>query len=222
MESKLGHGVYSFSEAAQLTELRIARVREWFRGHKRGDARKGVVFCGDYTPVGGDFAISFFDLVDVFVAGQLREHGVSMQTVRKVFARLGADLGTKHPFCRQELESDGREVFLRGIDDCGKDELVEVLTRQRVFPEIILPFLKKIDYDRVRLLALRWRIADQIVIDPSICFGKPVVIGTRIPTGVLAAAFNANHRDFDLVADWYGITPEQVRSAVQFENKLAA
>jgi uncharacterized protein (DUF433 family) len=180
------------------------------------------LFAGDFDPVGGDVAVSFLDLIDVFVAGQLREHGVALQTVRRVYQRMGKDLNTPHPFSRQELLSDGKAVFMRGLDAAGEEELVEVLTRQRVFPQIILPFLKQIDYDHLTILARRWRVAESVVIDPGICLGKPIVAEAGIATAVLASAYEANGRNADCVADWYSAWPEQVLAAVKFERGLAA
>jgi len=180
------------------------------------------MFTGDYEPIEGDFAVSFYDLVDVYVAGQLRDHGVSLQTLRKVYARMRDDLNTDHPFCRRELLSDGRIVFMRAVDAAGKEQLTEVLTRQGVFPKIILPFLKTIDYDSVRLLAARWHIADLVVVDPTICFGTPIVEATGIPTHILAAAYQANGQKADFVAQWYNVNPKDVVAAVKFESSLAA
>jgi uncharacterized protein (DUF433 family) len=221
MSAVLGQGVYTFREAARLVGLRPDRVREWFRGRGNQDGRLPV-FAGDYEPVDGDFAISFLDLVDVFVAGQLREHGVALQTLRRVYKRMQQDLNAEHPFCRRELLSDGKVVFMQGLDAQGREELMEVLTRQKVFPEVLLPFLKRIDYEQVKLLARRWRIADSVVVDPAICFGKPVVEAVSIPTAVLASAYRANKKDADLVADWYGVHPDHVLAAVTFESNLAA
>ena len=132
MTALLGNGVYTFREAARLTGLKPSRVREWFR--------RKPIFHSDYEPVDGDIAISFHDLVDVFVAGQLREHGVTMQTVRKVYDRMAKDLATTHAFCRKELLTDGKKVFLQSIGNDGEPNLVEVLTKQGVFAEFILPF----------------------------------------------------------------------------------
>lgn len=221
MTTMLGHGVYNFREAAQLTKLKRARVSEWFRGRPVASTRKPI-FLGDYRPVDGDYALSFHDLIDLFVAGQLREHGVSLQTLRRVYQRLQLDLRTKHPFCRRELLSDGKTVFLRGLDEHGQEELAEVLTRQRVFPHILLPFLQKIDYDGATVLARRWRIADLVVLDPAICFGKPIIEPAGITTAVLADAYHANDKDAELVADWYNVHPDHVRAAVKFEGSLAA
>src|SRR5262249_7176964 len=179
----LGHGVYSIPEAAKLTHLRPRRVREWFAG--RGGAREGV-FRSDYQPVHGDRAISFLDLVELFVAGQLRDHGVSLQALRKVYKALEGDLRTRHPFCRREILTDGKKVFVLGLDARGADEMVEVLSRQKVFVEILLPFLKRIDYDSVTHLAKKWFVTDQVVLDPNICLGKPIVEQVGIATAILA------------------------------------
>lgn len=206
----LGNGVYSLSEAARLTGLPVGRVREWF-GRSR-------MFQGDFQRVDGDRAISFFDLIDVFVAGQLREHGVSLQKVRKVYSELAREMRTDHPFCRTELLSDGKDVFSRFEEG---ELLVDVLSKQGFFSKIILPFLKSIEYD-ANHLARRWKIADRVVIDPEICYGAPIVESVAVPTSVLAKSYAANGRDAAKVADFYGVNSKDVMAAVNFESGLAA
>ncbi len=217
----LGRGVYSLPEAARLTRLKTQRVREWFRGRRQLLSRKPV-FRGDYQSISGDNAISFLDLVDLFVVGQLRDHGVPLQSLRKVHAQLKKDLKTPHPFCRKEVLSDGKKVFTLGLDEQNKAEMIEVLTHQRVFAEILLPFLKRIDYDATTRLARRWCIADMVVIDPAICLGKPIIGEVGIATSILAAAYHANKNDAEVVADWYNIHSKHVIAAVDFERSLAA
>jgi len=221
MRTMLGNGVYGYREAARLTRVKRACIREWFR-IRAARAKWLSVFRSDYKPVERDHAISFLDLIDVFVTGQLREHGVSLQTLRRVHTRLQDELNTPHPFCRRELLSDGRIVFTRGMDEKGQEELKEVLTHQKVFPQIILPFLKRIDYDEVSKLAERWRIARLVVIDPRICFGKPVVEEYSIPTAVLSDAYRANNHDAELVADWFNVNADYVLAAVEFESNMVA
>jgi uncharacterized protein (DUF433 family) len=221
METMLGNGVYGYREAARLTGLKPERVREWFRTRSTS-VKRPPVFSSDYKAIDGGRAISFLDLIDVFIAGQLREHGVSLQTLRGVYVRLQAELNAKHPFCRSELLSDGKIVFTRGMDDKGQEELKEVLTLQKVFPQIILPFLKRIDYGEVTELAERWHIARLVVIDPRICFGKPIVEAYSIPTTVLADAYQANGQDAERVADWFNVNAEHVLAAVEFESNMAA
>jgi uncharacterized protein (DUF433 family) len=221
MQSILGHGVYGLAEAARLTRLPVSKVREWFTGRST-DHGLLPVFSSDYESVGVDRAISFLDLIELFIAGRLREQGVSLQSLRKVRAQLQRDLATPHPFCRREVLSDGKKVFVLGLDRDGQEEMIEVLTRQRVFAEILLPFLKRIDYDAITQLASKWSIADRIVIDPALCLGKPIVEEVGIRTRILASAFEANGNDSEHVADWYGVLAVHVLAAVEFESSLAA
>ncbi len=206
----LGRGLYTFREAARLTGLKHTRVREWFRCRP--------LVHSDIAPVGHDFAMSFHDLIDVFVAGSLRDSGISMQAVRRVHERMQSDLGVLHPFCHQEFLADGKRIFVK----YGDDRLVDVLRHQGVFEQIIRPFLKKMDYDALTLLAQLWRIGSGIVIDPQICFGAPVVESVSIPTAILAASLGANKGDTELIANWYGVKKADILAASQFERRLAA
>ncbi len=221
MTTMLGNGVYTCSEAARLTGLKKARIREWFR-EESAKSNGPPRFRSDYEPVEGDLAISFLDLIDVFVAGHLREHGLSLQTLRGVYARLAKELSSGHPFGRQEMLSDGKGLFTQGMDVKGGEERKEVLTRQKVFQRVILPFLKTIDYGPESKLAERWHIAPGVVLDPRICFGTPIVEAVSVPTAILAAAYRANDEDAEAVASWYNVHANHVIAAVQFESKMAA
>lgn len=214
----LGKGVYTYSDAAKLTRLRTQRVRDWFLG--RGD--RSHVFSGDYANSTEEKILSFRDLIEVFIGGQLRERGVSLQTIRKIHHALVKRWSTEHPFCRQEIRTSGTEVFTVGLDEHGREEIAEVLALQRAFPEVIKPFLDQLDYDSANLLAARWHIFNGVVIDPDICFGQPIIEAAGIPTHILATAFHANGQRLKSVADWYGVSMEDVESAVKFENQLAA
>lgn len=216
----IGKGVYSFSDASRLTGLKSSRVREWFT--PRSSSAISSIFESDFSGQTEQHLISFLDLVDVFVAGQLREHGVSLQTLRKVYATLEIESGYDHPFGRRELLTDGKNIFVAGLDKNGQDEVFDALTRQKAFPRIILPFLRTLDYASDSNLARRWKIDKGIVIDPDICFGQPVVESKGIPTHIIAKAMEANNMDAHVVADWYGMQSAQVKSAYNFERRLAS
>ena len=68
MVTMLGRGVYNFREVATLTGLSPGRVRDWFRGRHPEKDRKPL-FDGDYPPVNDQYALSFHDLIDVYVVG---------------------------------------------------------------------------------------------------------------------------------------------------------
>jgi uncharacterized protein (DUF433 family) len=220
MTPMLGNGVYSFKEVATLAGLKPRRVRELFRGRPSRSGRQPVL-RGDYEPAEGDQALSFRDLVEAYVAGHLQDHGVPLATLREVHQRLEADLRTPHPFCRQELLTKGEALLLGAIESVGRGKLAEALRDRGFFAQVLLPFLKALEYDRKKL-ARRWRIADSVVVDPGIRFGAPIIEDTGIPTYILAAAYHANQEDSELVASLYNVKPEHVLAAVRFERELAA
>lgn len=213
----LGKGVYSLAEAAQYTKLPYRRVWSWFRPNDENGATGFL--CTDYDRLENRAAISFHDLIDVLVAGQFRERGLSLQRIRAAYEQLKADFDTVHPFCRNELFTDGKNVFARVANELNDECLFEVISRQNFFPKIMLPHLRKIEYDTETSLALRWAVAPGIVLDPQIALGKPVLRGTGKTTYVIANAFHANNRNVDLVADAFGIETEDVLNAVDFEER---
>lgn len=212
----LGHGLYTYGEAARLTNLSARRVRTWFSAPETGSFRHGRVLQRDY---GTESLISFLDLIEVAVAGHMRQLGISLVSIRKARSSLASYLQTHHPFSHRQLYTDGEKVFVRLEKDAEKHpELIEVISHQHAIPEVLMPYLERVDYDAVSLLARQWNIANGVVIDPARSFGKPIVADCAIPTSVLAAAYAANQQDAEVVAEWYSVTPDNVRAAVEFER----
>ncbi len=209
---ELGRGVYDLAEAARYTRLNYSTVRSWFHGK----ADREPVFRGDYGRVRGDYAISFFDLVDLLVAGQLRAAGVTMRIVRASYEVLQSDIGTSHPFCHERIYTDGKRVIVAVASQIGDARLLDVVSRQQLFTSI-RSVLKSIDY-RTKL-AMLWKISNGVVIDPRRSFGKPVVAGTGVTTFVLANQFHANAGNVELVADLYAVGRRDVLNAVDFEER---
>lgn len=215
----LGRGVYSFKEAADLTNLKPSRVREWFTD--RSEGQSASIFKSDFDGQTSERLISFLDLIDVFIAGRLRSQGLSLQALRRNYKAIQDALGINHAFSQKKLLTDGKRLFIVGLDGKDREEVVDVLTKQKAFPKIILPFLKKLDFDPESHLATRWRISPGVVINPQICFGQPIVEGCGIPTNILAKAMKAN-KDVNRVAHWYGVSASHVTIASHFEARRAA
>ena len=97
----LGQGVYTVAEVSKLTELHPSRVRSWFRPRSDGSG-VGPVFKSDYQPVGDDYAVSFFDLIDVLVAGTFRDRfNVPMGVVRRARYVVTGTAWNEAPFLPQ-------------------------------------------------------------------------------------------------------------------------
>jgi uncharacterized protein (DUF433 family) len=215
----LGNGIYAYPEAARLTGVHTQTVRAWFLGRKKHGEPigGGAVFNSEY---GDDPAISFLDLIEVLVAGQLRNAGVSLSVIRKSFLAISKHLSTLHPFSREELVTDGKNIFLHTAVDAQADLLVELFRKQHFFHKVMKPYLSRVSYDKGTKLARSWQIMDGVVVDPRRSLGKPVVDAAGIPASILAKAFFANGQDSAKVADWYGVAVEDVEIATRFSGEF--
>jgi uncharacterized protein (DUF433 family) len=60
---------------------------------------------------------------------------------------------------------------------------------------------------------------DQILVDPAVCHGRPVIRGTRVPVSVVVGSL-AGGMTFEEVQREYDLTPADIRAALQFANEL--
>jgi uncharacterized protein (DUF433 family) len=217
----LGRGVYTTAEAARLTRLRSARVREWFRGRESPSRVFRPVFQSDYPVLHEEYAISFLDLIELNIAGKLREARITLPYLRKSYNSLREKYG-EHPFCRRQVYVGGRKIFTQGLNEAESAHFLEAISDQWYMSTITKPFLDKIEYDPETLQASKWKIAPLVVVDPKYRFGKPIVEEIGITTNVLSRSYYANGEDAETVAQWYGIAGRHVTAAVDFENSLAA
>jgi uncharacterized protein (DUF433 family) len=217
----LGKGVYTISEAARLTKLRAARASEWFRGRQAPSRIVRPVFDSDYPTVNDEYAISFLDLIELNIAGKLREAHITLPYLRKSYKYLKEKFGD-HPFCQRQIFIDGKTIFTQGLNEEESAHFLQAITDQWYMSTIKKPFLEKIEYDPITKQASRWNIADQIVVDPKYRFGKPFVAGTGLSTSVLFHSYYANGEDAEAVAKWFGVERRHVIAAVDFENDLAS
>jgi uncharacterized protein (DUF433 family) len=219
MAERLGNGVYSFPEAAKLAGVNQSTLRSWFT-HAIG---RHPLLTSDYDPVAGKYAISFLDLIDAKVAIALKvDLGVSTQRVRRVYQALQEMLSDSHPFARDEILHDGRNIWVKTVGKLGEDQFVEVLRRQHGFPQVVRTFLRTLSYGPRDHLATEWSIARGVAVNPDFCFGKPTTRSSRCSTRVLFTAYKANDEDEGAVAAWYGVSTAEVRDSVAFESGRAA
>jgi uncharacterized protein (DUF433 family) len=59
------------------------------------------------------------------------------------------------------------------------------------------------------------------VLDPRVCFGRPHIAGTGVPTTALYGPVAAGD-DPRLVAQWFRVDLSQVEAAVAYERELRA
>lgn len=218
----LGNGIYNYSEVAHILGLTAQRVSAWFTGWPSGT---GPVLKRDYDGVLAEGnVLSFLDLIDTLVMSKLRDQSVSLQTIRKVYAGFAKHFKTEHPFSRQELLTDdqGKHIFLSAANDMGDEVLIDIIRRQHAFPQILKPYLNRIDYDPRTHFARVLHLNDSgVILDPRRRYGKPIIDSCGMPTAILADSYDANGEDVDAVAEWYNVDPSDVETAVEFERSYS-
>jgi uncharacterized protein (DUF433 family) len=80
--------------------------------------------------------------------------------------------------------------------------------------------------DRRTMRDGEWRmaaveIAPRIVVDEKVCFGKPVIKGTRVPVYIVLAKL-AGGMTMEQVAEEYGITLEDIRAVLAYAASVIA
>lgn len=214
----LGNGIYSASECAHLLGVHPRKVLAWFRGWPHG---ADALLSSDYEKLFDKPSLSFLDFVDTAVVITLKErHGASTPLIRRLRKALKKEWNTKHPFAREEFYTDetGRRVFCTlASEDEGPPHLLEILEKQFAIAQVLLPFLKKVEYCSETRLAQVFNLTDRVILDPRRKYGKPIVRGTGMPTAILYQCFRET-RSAEIVADWYDVAPEDVDAAVRYEK----
>jgi len=60
----------------------------------------------------------------------------------------------------------------------------------------------------------------RVILDPSICHGKPVIRGSRVPVTVVVGSL-AGGMTFEEIEHEYDLTAEDIRAALKFVGELA-
>src|SRR5687768_9257582 len=107
----IDEGVYILAEVTQYTGVKPTTLRHWFM--RRPDGRgRGPIFRSDYERVGNDFALSFLNLIEAYVASVFKAREIKPAFIRRAHEILQAEMGTPHPFAHADLRAGGKRIIL--------------------------------------------------------------------------------------------------------------
>lgn len=236
--SVLGIGLYPLPEAARLVQLDARTARRWAEGYPyryQDEQRLSPGVMPLALPGAGKTRdLTFAELLTLRLVRAFRQHNLGLPTIKRVAERAAQDFDLATPFISKRFRTDGRKVFIElraetpADDTAGiprrERELIEVLTGQRAFADVVEPSLfANVDWNAD--LASRWWPLGKdrsVNLDPRVMFGAPRVADTSVPTAALAAAVRAEgggEAAADAVAGWYGVSPDHVMDAVRFETE---
>ncbi len=236
MQSReVGIGIYSLAEAARLIHAERRSLDRWMFGYDyrrkgadgdRHECHSDPLWQPQYEQqVAGEKVIGFRDLLELRIVREFVTHGVSMLVVRRCLdvAKELYGLGD-FPLSTRRFCTDGKTIFQEVVREGTEPEILDLRNRQYVIRDIIKPSLYAgIEYEGE--FARRWfpnTGKRDVVIDPDLQFGKPVLHDSGVPTAAVYAAYLAEGRDAVQVARMYEIPKRMVDAAVKFEERLAA
>lgn len=214
---------YGTEDAARYLHVRYQTLRYWILG---GASNEPVIQIAQKRPP----VLSFMDLLECWVLASLRhKEGIPMRNIRSAVETLRENYDSKHPLAEAEFETDG--VFLFIHDAIG---LVNLSKRdQRALEEIMKAYLRRIDRDvegiarrlypftRPEHLNSRLDAPKVVMIDPSVSFGRPVLINSGISTAVLASRYRGGDTVLALARE-YGRKPHEIEEAIRWEEGARA
>lgn len=228
----LARGFYTVRDAARLIEVGSAqRIRGWLNGYPRRKA--GPLLVRDYAPLGDAQELSFLDLMEVRFVEHFRDIGVKPQTLRQCLETARTRFNEDKPLLKQGVlfipTDDRRKVVVEEVMKPAAKEnrdkkLWNLVDRNYEFNDFIEGCLARgLTFDPETELTATWaprvREFPEIIIDPAIAYGQPIV-PRRVPTATLFDAWKAEGQEITAVADWYNVPADQVQMAVEFERLL--
>lgn len=222
-------GAYTVPEAAHYVQVPENTLRAWcygrsFKSRSTSTRQMPPLIEMADTKAG---LLSFFNLLEAHVVRSLRcDHALHMQKIRDAIEMRRALYDTPHPLLDRRLETAGLRIFLQEID-----HLVDLSHHGQIaIEEVFRAHLRRIEYDDAGLAAqffpFRQRALAQlakadpprvIVVNPHIAFGRPVLVGTRIPSAELAERWDAGDSIAAIAAD-YDQPPEAIETAIRWER----
>ena len=218
---------YSLTEASRYLLIPPATLRSWVAGRKY-PTDTGPRFFRPVIQLPDDVraGLSFVNLVEAHVLDAIRRHHqVSLSKIREAINYLRKHFSSKHPLAEQRFETDGIDLF---IDKFG--QLINVTqSGQIALRDLLNAHLHRIEHDAtgtaVRLYPFtRKRDLSEprsVVIDPHISYGRPVLVGTGIPTAAIAERYKAGE-SIDELAEDYGRSRNEIEEAIRCELWLEA
>jgi len=226
---------YTIQEAAHYLLIPRATLRSWVVGRYypiSGGSRKFFKPLV-HPPEPDRNVLSFVNLVEAHVLDAIRRvHQVRLPQVRRALEYLQKRYRKPHPLAEQEMLTDGRDLFIREYQN-----LVQISTDgQLAMREMLDAHLRRIERDagglalRLYPFTLKRPSVDRgasveeprnILIDPRISFGRPVLAGTGIPTSIIAERYKAGDSIGALARD-YAQEPARIEEAIRCELRLEA
>ena len=219
---------YTSWDAARYVRLPLRTVQNWSFGFGTYGGEPLIRVADPERHL-----LSFCNVAELHVLGALRRHHrVSPKKLRVVIRYLEETFESRHPLLTESMLTDGVSVFVERTGalinatrsgQLAMRKLMEAHLR-RIDPDVdglairLFPFVRHDPHTTRSPTALSAE-PRFISLDPRVRFGRPVIVGTGIPTEEVAERFRAGDTCSQL-AEEYGRPPQEIEEAIRCELTL--
>ena len=204
--------LYTFSATARYIGMSPATLAVWTKsGPQRAmapsDAQREPVVTALEVEKGDRRRIPFIGLIEATVVQAFRQTGLSMQRIRRALQVLERRGELEHALASQRLFTDGAEVLYDYASYSGDQQLrllTVVHTGQRVFHEVILEYLKRIDFgdDWATGLIIPVTKRRLLRVLPDVAGGDPLFVNGGAPLSAVYSRHRAGEPIASIAADF--------------------
>ena len=207
---------YRLSDAARYAGTSAQTIAHWHSRALPGSGHHALPSRTQRQP------LSYLQLIEVAIVATFRKFNVPLGNIAKTRHYMAQTFNSEFPFAEYRFKTDGYHLLMNLgeveptlptdnliVADAGGQLGWNAMMEDRLF---------EFDYDREYELALRWFVAgrqSQIVIDPRVSYGAPMVNG--IPTWVLKGRWVAGESILDIQED-FGLSENEIADALRFEG----
>ncbi len=221
-DPRIARAIFTLRETAGYLGIPPSTVHWWARSQVSSPP---LITC--FPTHGREATVPFIGFAEAFVLSSFREAGVPLQRIRPAVEVLTKEIGVEHALASRRLYTDGAEVLFDYAERHGDSEVMDLVvlrTSQRQFADVVKDYLRRIDYggdgwaDSVRLPTYA---NAEVVVDPRVAFGMPLVVDGGARVEDLVDRFNAGDSVADIAAD-FDVPAEQVEDVIRVASRAAA
>lgn len=217
--------LYSLAEVAYFLNIPKATLHRWC---SPGLSKKREVIEPLIIPADRESAFfSFYNLTEAHILSVItRFHRVKLPRVRGAVKELQilAMSNPKHPLLSREFYTDGRDIFVKTIEDRQKHTINLSQFGQLGLSEVLDSYLERIERDAafnpIKLYPAH-QTGKVVSIIPTVSSGRPIVDLLGVP---VASVWNRRRAgdSVEVIADDYEIPESEIEGAIAYFEQLAA
>ena len=209
--------VYTMGQVDRLLGLSGGTACRWIDGYTRRERCYEPLVRLETT---GSETVTWGEFVEARLISEYRRQGVSVFRMRPAIMALRDAFDTEYPLAEAQpfMSAEGRELVLQVQHETNLGLSLRFVIRsgQIVVPSLeVRRFQQVADYDDDTVR--RFRMAQNVVIDPEYSSGEPTIAGRRLRVATVAEAIAAGEQRDDVAKMW-DITPQAVDDAVRCSN----